>query len=354
MQVKGCKVTGRYSRFPYDPAAGVITGPEQVVIEGATNDMICGQFATHGTTNSVIGPGGLLYLAIGDGAAFTAPDGGQLGDNPCNDPPEYPGAFRCQNPNRYSGKILTVNPISLEVQIYATGFRNPWRMSMGQTRLYESETGWYTWEEINIIEQGKNYGWPCYEGPEAQIDYQFMGNPVCQWLQDTNSWVRPFVSYKHPPNAIGNVQSVSGVLEYGQFVYYGDYTQRLIRRVDLNGQNEQTVALGVSPVGIYNTPTGPIFVDYDTFSIRMLPIADDVVLPTPSSSRLPPFVNIAMQQDSWAPAQGTLAYKASSNVEGREGVQWYSNATLTFNCDANDNCDAYSIPTDHGTSLISI
>lgn len=34
--------------------------------------------------------------------------------------------------------------------------------------MIESETGWYTWEEINVIEKGKNYGWPCYDGPEAQ------------------------------------------------------------------------------------------------------------------------------------------------------------------------------------------
>lgn len=51
-------------------------------------------------------------------------------------------------------------------EIYAWGFRNPWRCSFDSVTgwLYSGDVGQNNWEEINIIENGKNYGWRCYEG----------------------------------------------------------------------------------------------------------------------------------------------------------------------------------------------
>lgn len=63
---------------------------------------------------------------------------------------------------------MRIDPNSLQWEVFATGFRNPFRLSVWNGNVIESETGWYTWEEINVVEKGKNYGWPCYEGPEAQ------------------------------------------------------------------------------------------------------------------------------------------------------------------------------------------
>jgi hypothetical protein len=74
MQINGCRVTGRLSRWPY--ANGAITGPEQVVIDGDTGNMICAQFSTHSVTVVILGPDNFLYVGVGDGAAFTAPDFG--------------------------------------------------------------------------------------------------------------------------------------------------------------------------------------------------------------------------------------------------------------------------------------
>jgi hypothetical protein len=64
LQVQGCKVTGRLSRWPYDATAGVVTGPEQVVIDGSANDIDCVQFTTHGLTMVIPGPGGYLYVSV--------------------------------------------------------------------------------------------------------------------------------------------------------------------------------------------------------------------------------------------------------------------------------------------------
>ena len=50
-------------------------------------------------------------------------------------------------------------------KLYAKGFRNPFRFSLrpGSTPLV-GDVGWNTREEIDLLQPGRNYGWPCYEG----------------------------------------------------------------------------------------------------------------------------------------------------------------------------------------------
>lgn len=58
-------VHGRLVRFPYNPATGQVTGPQEVVIEGRNNNLICGQFATHGATAVIVGPDNAMYASFG-------------------------------------------------------------------------------------------------------------------------------------------------------------------------------------------------------------------------------------------------------------------------------------------------
>ncbi len=63
-------------------------------------------------------------------------------------------------------KGLPVNSVEVRTEYYATGLRNPWRMSFDNATglLYCSDAGESQREEINIIVKGGNYGWAFREG----------------------------------------------------------------------------------------------------------------------------------------------------------------------------------------------
>ena len=115
------------------------------------------------------GPDGHLYISVGDG--------GGGGDPQAN----------AQNLNSLFGKILRLNintscpgygipsgnPLiasSGRNEIYAWGLRNTWRMSWDfQTnRLWGADVGQSRFEEINLIQNGGNYGWRYYEAFSVQ------------------------------------------------------------------------------------------------------------------------------------------------------------------------------------------
>jgi glucose/arabinose dehydrogenase len=105
---------------------------------------------------------GYLYIANGDGGS-----GG--------DPQNY-----AQRINTLLGKILCIdvdggtpyaipstNPFidstnaQVRKEIFAWGMRNPWRCSFDPVTgwLIAADVGQGNWEEIDLIENGKNYGW---------------------------------------------------------------------------------------------------------------------------------------------------------------------------------------------------
>ncbi|MGO4791603.1 PQQ-dependent sugar dehydrogenase [Paenibacillus sp. 2KB_20] len=64
------------------------------------------------------------------------------------------------------GTIPADNPFGASSPIYSRGHRNPQGLAWqpGTNRLFESEHGESSKDEINFIEPGNNYGWPKYEG----------------------------------------------------------------------------------------------------------------------------------------------------------------------------------------------
>ena len=116
-------------------------------------------FRNHNGGQLQFGPDGYLYIGMGDGGDAGDPDN------------------RAQNLNDLLGKMLRVdvdhgapyaipasNPFAQgggRAEIFAWGLRNPWRFSFDRAngRLIAGDVGQYTLEEIDVIENGKNYGW---------------------------------------------------------------------------------------------------------------------------------------------------------------------------------------------------
>lgn len=98
-----------------------------------------------------------------------------------------------------SGGASTLgNPQFALPEIYASGFRNPWKFSIDYDsgRLLLADVGEDRWEEINLVVPGGNYGWPAREGRECQrrLDGQGVIEPECEALPFED----PLIVYGHP------------------------------------------------------------------------------------------------------------------------------------------------------------
>lgn len=145
---------------------------------------------------------GYLYLGMGDG--------GGAGDRQGNG----------QNKESWLGKIHRVdvdhgspyaipddNPFAKgggRKEVFAYGLRNPWRFSFDRLTgaLFAADVGQDLWEEIDIVENGKNYGWNVMEGFHC-----FKPRKGCK----TEGLVLPIHEYGHD----------DGISITGGFVYRG-------------------------------------------------------------------------------------------------------------------------------------
>lgn len=218
------------------------TSSEQILLE------IEQPYTGHNGGQVRFGPDGYLYVAIGDGGGHE----GDLGTG--------------EDLTTLFGSILRIDVDEIDVgrkygippdnpfvgneegyreEIYAYGLRNPWRFSFdrddyslpdtGRTEalIWVADVGAGSFEEINIVEKGKNYGWSVMEG------FRCLAFVEC----DTTGRTPPVWEYQHLDS--------TGRAVIGGFVYrgselptlsgryvYGDYMSGRIWALTQDGEEE--------------------------------------------------------------------------------------------------------------------
>lgn len=184
------------------------------------------------------GPGdGLLYLGTGDATPPNPPDGLDTGQDNSD---LLCCVLRIDVDRAGDGKAYSIpadNPFigrpNVRPEIWAFGFRQPWKMSFGANgRLWVGDVGWELWEMIHLVERGGNHGWSAMEA----------GNPLKTGTASPLSPISPPAA-AHPHT---EAASITGGFEYrgtrlpglrGAYVY-GDYETGIIwaLRHDEDGQ----------------------------------------------------------------------------------------------------------------------
>ena len=173
----GAEVSRRMGvrRYTFDAATQTLGSPMVVLDNLPAGD-------DHGGGRLAIGPDGKLYLSRGDhGANFLK---NYCLANRAQDLPDA-GAVAARDWSTYEGKILRLeldgaipadNPVIRGVRshIFSYGLRNVQGLAFGPTgRLYASEHGPGTDDEVDLIQAGRNYGWPHVAGFNDDRGYVF-------------------------------------------------------------------------------------------------------------------------------------------------------------------------------------
>jgi glucose/arabinose dehydrogenase len=221
-------------------------------------------FQNHNGGSIEFGGDGYLYVAFGDGGLR-------------NDP-----MANGQNRGQLLGSILRIdvnsktdglpygipgdNPFikvaGVRPEIYAYGFRNPWRIAFDKPtgRLWCGDVGQELWEEVNVVAKGGNYGWSNHEG-----SHSFGNRPP---VDGVGPAIDPVWEYDH---SVG--KSITGGRVYrsqrlpqlhGKYIY-ADYIRGSVWALtyeEASGKatrNEQLIADGIPVLAFGEDQNGEVY-----------------------------------------------------------------------------------------------
>ena len=172
------------SRFSLDQENTDVADPQSEVIVME----IAEPYSNHNGGQLAFGPDGYLYVGLGDGGGGGDPDGnGQnlgtlLGSILRIDVSGLSGGYTIPADNPF------VDTEGARAEIWAFGLRNPWRFSFDSETglLWAGDVGQGSWEEIDIITGGANYGWNIMEGlhcysPPSGCDQSGLSLPIAEY-----------------------------------------------------------------------------------------------------------------------------------------------------------------------------
>lgn len=225
------KTNGRFFIYYSAPSSAYESNHKSVIAEyhvsananvAQTNERIILEIeqpeSNHNGGTLAFGKDGLLYIASGDGGGG-GDQHGTIGNG--------------QNLNTLLGKILRINidgeaPYTIPTsnpfvnqhgkkEIYAYGLRNPWRMSFDRVtgKLFAGDVGQNQYEEIDIIDKGKNYGWRVMEGNHcydaSECDRIGLEYPIYEYPHSVGISVCGGYVYR------GRYKAMQGAYVYGDY-----------------------------------------------------------------------------------------------------------------------------------------
>ncbi|HKX73256.1 MAG TPA: LamG-like jellyroll fold domain-containing protein [Candidatus Saccharimonadales bacterium] len=244
-----------------------------------TTNCIAADGLSHGPDTLLFGPDGKLYASIGESSNYEQID---------------QKAFRAQNLDSFSGKILRINPDGTgpadnpfytgnpndnKSKVYAYGMRNPFRLSIRPTdgKVLVGDVGWNLHEEINVVNPGANLGWPCHEGNVQQTEVgggtqAYKDQPYCQnlYANPPANLTFPIHAYPHPPGSaiVGGVfyTGTNYPADYQNRYFFGDYVKSQINTFKLDANNQvaagsyqQFAVNAEGPVQFFTGPDGDVY-----------------------------------------------------------------------------------------------
>jgi putative heme-binding domain-containing protein len=273
------------------------------------------------------GPDGYLYLSTGDAANPNPPDPLNTGQD-CSD--LLSSVLRIDVDHADDGKPYAVpkdNPFvglaDVRPEIWAFGFRNPWKMSFDRKTgdLWVGDVGWELWEMVYRVQKGGNYGWSIKEGPQSiKPDGKIGPTPI----------LPPVVAFPHTEAA-----SITGGFVYrgkkfpdlvGSYIC-GDWMTRKYWAIRADGDKVTTTEIAQGPfkiVGFAEDNAGELYLlDYNEpggiYALEPDPDANKPRPPFPTTlSETGLFTDLRKHE----PAPGVYSY--SINAE-----PWADHATAT-------------------------
>ena len=194
------------------------------------------QFNHNGGTVA-FGPDGYLYLSIGDGGGANDVGLGHVED-------WYDGNAGGNGQDitqNLEGNLLRLDvdsgdPYGIPAdnpfvgkegldEIFAYGFRNPYRFSFdqgGNHAIYLGDAGQNLWEEADLVVKGGNYGWNVREGAhcfDAENPHEVIPSTECpSAMPDGTPLLDPIIEY---PNAHNPLGGGIGHVIVGGYIYRG-------------------------------------------------------------------------------------------------------------------------------------
>ncbi len=189
-------------------------------------------------------------------------------------------------------------------RIYALGMRNPFRFAVDPDNgaILSGDVGEYTWEELNLVRPGANYGWPQAEGP-----------------QPGSGFADPLYAYKHTlATNTGSITAVAvyddGNLPPGQKkVLIADYSLGWIKELTFDDQytsliGERTIDSSAGAVvKLTQGPNGAIY------QLNIYPGVLSII--TPSDGNRTPVAVINASETSGPGSSLVVEFDATSSTD---------------------------------------